>query len=128
VNPGVLVFTSAAVPLKRVNRLQRAGAEVIQIPQGKLQTRNILKILGKRGVTSLLVEGGGEVLGSFFFEKEVQEVMFFIAPMVLGGRDAIKAVAGNGFYRWQDSVALENLQVRRVGPDLMVTGKVRRRE
>jgi len=58
--------------------------------------RAALRALGKRNVTSLLVEGGGELLGSFFDARLVGKIALFYAPMVIGGRNAITSVAGEG--------------------------------
>ena len=58
--------------------------------------RWLLKKLGAENVTSLLVEGGGEVNASFLLGGFAQRVAFFYAPKILGGRDSRKAVAGEG--------------------------------
>ncbi len=141
----VWIFVGWKAPRRRVERLQKNGANVVRtrnaecgtrsIQNGKLKTQNlapqrrvdlkaVLRVLGKAGVTSVLVEGGGEVLGSFFREKRIHEIVFFIAPMILGGRDSIKAVAGEGFPKWQKSLPLEDMRVHKIGSDLMVCAKV----
>ena len=62
----------------------------------KINLRWLLKKLGSENVTSLLVEGGGEVNASFLLQGLAQRVAFFYAPMILGGRDSRRAVAGEG--------------------------------
>ena len=62
----------------------------------QLDLRWLLKKLGSENVTSLLVEGGGEVNASFLLGGFAQRVAFFYAPKILGGRDSLKAVAGEG--------------------------------
>ncbi len=81
--------------------------------------------LGRRGITSLLVEGGGEVCASFLEKRLVQRVAFFYAPKVLGGKAARKGVAGEGAADWKSVQRLEELEWSRVGPDLFLTARVR---
>ena len=56
----------------------------------------MLRLLGKLNVTSVLIEGGGELLGAAFDAKLVDRAVFFYAPIVIGGRGAVSAVAGHG--------------------------------
>jgi diaminohydroxyphosphoribosylaminopyrimidine deaminase/5-amino-6-(5-phosphoribosylamino)uracil reductase len=90
----------------------------------KIDLRWLLKNLGKEGVTSLLVEGGGEVNASFLLEGRVQRVAFFYAPKILGGRDARKAVGGRGVHSVAEMIKLTDVEWRRLGRDLMLTGRV----
>ena len=76
--------------------------------------------LGSEKVTSLLVEGGGEVNASFLFGGLAQRVAFFYAPKVLGGRDSRKAVAGAGIKRPADTIQLWDVEWRRLGADLLL--------
>jgi diaminohydroxyphosphoribosylaminopyrimidine deaminase / 5-amino-6-(5-phosphoribosylamino)uracil reductase len=89
-----------------------------------IQLRWLLKRLGAQDVTSLLVEGGGEVNASFLLGGLAQRIAFFYAPKILGGRDARKAVAGEGIKRLQDIIRLRYVEWRRLGPDLLLTAKV----
>jgi len=84
----------------------------------------LLKKLGAENVTSLLVEGGGEVNASFLLGGLAQRVAFFYAPKILGGRDAHKAVAGDGAKSLADVLQLREVEWRRVGGDLLLTARV----
>jgi diaminohydroxyphosphoribosylaminopyrimidine deaminase/5-amino-6-(5-phosphoribosylamino)uracil reductase len=86
----------------------------------------LLKKLGSENVTSLLVEGGGEVNASFLLGGLAQRVAFFYAPKILGGRGARKAVAGEGAKSLRDLVQLQNLEWRTLGEDLFLTALVTR--
>jgi diaminohydroxyphosphoribosylaminopyrimidine deaminase/5-amino-6-(5-phosphoribosylamino)uracil reductase len=87
----------------------------------------LLKTLRAENVTSLLVEGGGEVNASFLLGGFAQRVAFFYAPKILGGRDSRKAVAGDGAANLSDVIPLEDLRWQRLGDDLLLTAKVGRR-
>jgi len=84
----------------------------------------LLKQLGSENVTSLLVEGGGEVNASFLLGGLAQRVAFFYAPKILGGRDARKVVAGGGAKSLTDSLRLRDVEWKQLGPDLMLSARV----
>lgn len=89
-----------------------------------LDLRWLLRRFGKEDVTSVLVEGGGEVNASFLLEGLAHRIAFFYAPKILGGREARRAVAGDGARCWGEILSLKNLEWRRVGPDLLLTAEV----
>jgi len=84
----------------------------------------LLRKLGSENVTSLLVEGGGEVNASFLLGGFARCVAFFYAPKILGGRNSRKAVAGDGVKRLSDVIQLREMKWRRLGPDLLLTARV----
>jgi diaminohydroxyphosphoribosylaminopyrimidine deaminase/5-amino-6-(5-phosphoribosylamino)uracil reductase len=89
-----------------------------------LDLRWLLERLGAEEVTSLLVEGGGEVNGSFLLGGLAQEVAFFYAPKILGGADSLRAVAGAGAGSLQETLALREVRWRRVGEDWLLRAKL----
>ena len=89
-----------------------------------INLRWLLRQLGAEGVTSLLVEGGGEVNASFLSQRLAQRVAFFYAPKVLGGRSARKSVAGAGAADWPQILRLSGLTWRKLGDDLLLTARV----
>ena len=84
----------------------------------------LLKKLGAENITSLLVEGGGEVNASFLLGGFAQSVAFFYAPKILGGSASRKGVAGEGATNPGGSLRLANLRWRRLGDDLMLSARV----
>jgi diaminohydroxyphosphoribosylaminopyrimidine deaminase/5-amino-6-(5-phosphoribosylamino)uracil reductase len=83
-----------------------------------------LRKLGAQNVTSLLVEGGGEVNASFLLGSLAQRVAFFYAPKILGGRDSRMAVAGEGARGLAEVVRLRDVEWKRLDPDLLLTARV----
>ena len=75
-------------------------------------------------MTSLLVEGGGEVNASFLLGGLAQRVAFFYAPKILGGRDSRKAVAGEGVLSLSEAIQLCDVEWRKLGEDLLMTARV----
>jgi len=103
------------------------GAELLELPstKGRIDLEKLLKVLAEREITSVLVEGGGILLGSLFDRRLVDKVITFIAPIIIGGEEAKTAVAGKGIDKVVDSFRLERVTVERFGPDIMVSGYVR---
>jgi len=104
----------------------QVGAELLELPsaEGLVDLKQLLRVLGERQVTSVLVEGGGILFGSLFDGGLVDRVIAFIAPIIIGGREAVTAVAGWGIDRVADSLKLERVSVERFDEDLMVSGYV----
>ena len=84
----------------------------------------LMRKLGSEDVTSLLVEGGGEVNASFLFGGLAHRVAFLYAPRILGGRDSRKAVAGDGPKRLEEVIQLRDVVWRRLGPDWLLTARI----
>jgi len=126
--PGaILLAQSKAVVPDGKGSLARAGADLLALParDGLVDLEELLKTLGKREITSVLVEGGATLLGSLFDNRLVDKVVAFIAPVIIGGEGAKTAVAGRGIDRVADSLKLERVSVARIGEDVMISGYVR---
>jgi diaminohydroxyphosphoribosylaminopyrimidine deaminase/5-amino-6-(5-phosphoribosylamino)uracil reductase len=127
------VVVSKRAPKNRVAALARC-VNVLTAPLAKSSspvTRHpsldllwLLKKLGAENVTSLLVEGGGEVNASFLLGGFAQRVAFFYAPKILGGRDSRKGVAGEGAKSLADALQLQDVEWKRLGPDLLLTARI----
>ncbi len=122
-----LIATTDAAPTDWRQSLRSRDVDVAVLPAdpnsgGRVSLPALLDLLGQqRGVVSLLVEGGGEVLGSFFDQRLIHKVTAIIAPMIIGG-DAQTAVRGRGANRMRDVLRLNHMSVEQLGPDLLVTG------
>jgi len=105
----------------------QAGAEILELPtaKGLVDLEKLLTALGEREIASVLVEGGGILLGSLFDRGLVDKVIAFIAPIIIGGAEAKTAVAGKGVDKVADSFRLERIKVEKLGDDLMVSGYVK---
>jgi diaminohydroxyphosphoribosylaminopyrimidine deaminase/5-amino-6-(5-phosphoribosylamino)uracil reductase len=121
------IVVGPQAPERRVNALSRS-VNVLQAPSGAhgngIDLGWLLKTLGSQEVTSLLVEGGGEVNASFLLGGWAHRVAFFYAPKILGGRNARKSVAGDGARSLEEALALGDVQWTQVGADLMMRARV----
>jgi diaminohydroxyphosphoribosylaminopyrimidine deaminase / 5-amino-6-(5-phosphoribosylamino)uracil reductase len=102
----VWVLTRTADPRRRV-RLERLGVVVIPLPgRGRVSVAAALRELFARGVRSLMVEGGSELLGSFLSARAFDQLVLFRAPLLLGGRGARPAFGGLDRLRLADAIRL----------------------
>lgn len=125
--PGrTLIATTEAAPAGRVAALSAAGAEVVTVPDrcGRVDLHALLCCLATRGVNSVLVEGGGTLLGALFDAGLIDRTVAFIAPVMIGGRDAPGPLGGEGVVTMDTARRLREVEVRQVGCDLMVQGRV----
>ena len=105
----------------------RRGIDVLVLPGRRRSSghrvplKQLFRELVRRyGVTSVLIEGGGEVLASALAERLVDRVVWVVSPLILGGRQSPGAVGGEGIARLSNAVRLDRMAVRRIGPDLML--------
>ena len=117
-----LVLTKSAPPKRLAALRRRVRVLVAPARQGRINLPWLARRLGRENVTSLLVEGGGETNASWL--PLAGRVAFFYAPLVLGGCNAPKAVAGGGVGRSAGKIPLRDIQWRRLGPDLLLTARV----
>ena len=82
----------------------------------------LLELLGDREITTVLVEGGGSLLGSFFDCRLAEKVVAFIAPVIIGGEGSIGAVGGKGPNAVAEAFKLTDVVVETLNPDILVTG------
>lgn len=121
-----VIFCTPGASVRQRRELESAGAAVVEVAAAaeRCDLWQVLRWLSGHGVSSVLVEGGGEVHWSFLQEGLAQEVRAFVAPLLLGGRDAVPAVGGIGFGSPHDGVRLVFSSIRRVGDDLEVVAEV----
>jgi diaminohydroxyphosphoribosylaminopyrimidine deaminase / 5-amino-6-(5-phosphoribosylamino)uracil reductase len=119
----IVVVTKAAPP-RRATALGRR-VRLLRAPMRAhgIDLRWLLEKLGQEEITSLLVEGGGETNAAFLAKGLVHRVAFFYAPLVLGGRGAPKAVAGQGVARVSQAPELHHARWRRIGSDILLTAR-----
>jgi diaminohydroxyphosphoribosylaminopyrimidine deaminase/5-amino-6-(5-phosphoribosylamino)uracil reductase len=126
------IVVSRNAPQQRVKALKKLVSVLVAPQSPKRNARSdasrhidlrwLLKKLGAENVTSVLVEGGGEVHESFLVGGLAQRVAFFYAPKVIGGRDSRKAVAGEGIRSFREIIELKDIEWRKIGQDLFMTG------
>ena len=127
--PGkTLVVVGHKLEPKERAAFEKAGAEVLEPPKeyDRVDLEILLRDLAKREINSVMVEGGGILLGSLFDLGLVDKVIAFIAPIIIGGANARSAVVGEGVDTVTEAFHLDSVRVGRLGDDLIVSGYVAR--
>ncbi len=121
-----LVATTPGAPGDRVATLKAAGVEVLVVdaPGPRVDLRALAGALAKRDVTSLLIEGGGTLHAAALEAGIVDRVALFMAPLLLGGRDAVPVLGGVGAATLGEAWRLTDVTVEQVGDDWLFTGTV----
>lgn len=122
------VVTTGAMPVAHELQLTERGIEVLRLPgmpeSNHINLQTLLATLGKRDVQSVLIEGGQTMLGSFLDAGLIDEVWAFVAPMLIGGQDALPAIGGIGTDRLDDALRLQHIATEVLGDDLLIRGQV----
>ena len=121
-----LVATTDKAPQRRIDELRARGVTVLVLPteEGKVSLKTCLNHLAKRGVTSLVLEGGGELNATALRTGLVNRVRLYVAPTLLGGRDAKAVIGGVSPKRLADAIGVHDFQSRRIGRDLLLEGQI----
>jgi len=124
-----IIATTSQAPDERRAQLEARGARVLVVEGAgpRVPLSALMDQLGSLQITSLLLEGGGELHEAALRADIVDKVMFFLAPKLLGGRDAPPAIGGQGVAQLAQAVTLERVRVQMLDDDLLVEGYVRRR-
>ena len=121
------VVVSRAAPRTATDALEAAGADVV-VAAGANEpdrVRSALDQLGAAGITSVLLEGGPHLAGAFFDAGEVDELRLFLAPLVIGGAGARDPLEGQGVDTIDDAQRALEMDVQRVGDDVLITARLR---
>lgn len=119
------LITTTKANTDKIAVLEAAGVQVIQLETDRLDIHDVLSSLGNRGITSVFVEGGAEVNGSFLKAGAFQQVISYIAPKLIGGKLAPSVFGGEGILHMDDVVNLQIKDVTRIGEDIRIIAKPR---
>lgn len=122
-----IVATTDKADKDKILKLQAQDVDVIVVDKDendKVDIEKLLDILGQQNICSILVEGGATLSGSFVAKKLVDKVYFFIAPKIIGGKEAKTPVAGTGILNLQEALALKDIQIEKLEEDILIIGRV----
>ena len=122
-----IVATTDKADKDKILKLQAQDVDVIVVDKDendKVDIEKLLDILGQKNICSILVEGGATLSGSFVAKKLVDKVYFFIAPKIVGGKEAKTPVAGTGILNLQEALTLKDIQIEKLEEDILIIGRV----
>lgn len=106
--------------------LEMTGLEIIECQSNNnhVDISDLMIKLGAQGIDSLLLEGGGTLNAAFLEAGCVDEVYAFIAPKIIGGKDAKTPVCGKGIEKMSDAIKLQNIDIQNINGDILIKGKI----
>jgi diaminohydroxyphosphoribosylaminopyrimidine deaminase/5-amino-6-(5-phosphoribosylamino)uracil reductase len=135
-----IIATTERAPQKKIERLRRQGHTVLIMggngPVKKLRSsrsnpgtqrvnlKRLMKELGKMEITAVMIEGGSSVAAAALSEKIVDKAVFFIAPTIIGGIDAVPSVGGESPVLLKNALHLKDAQITTFGNDVCMEGYV----
>lgn len=118
----VLICSGGSSEKGRVEDLRSRGVEILTSCFNGRDLLVVMEGLGQRSLQSVLVEGGATVAGNLIDAGLVNKVTFFIAPLIIGGRDAPNAIGGEGAEILIDALRLIDVKTVQRGRDIEITG------
>jgi len=117
------VFTSQAFDSDKKEQLELKGVKVfVTSAEDKVSPEEVIATLGEHSISSLFIEGGGEIHAAFLQKGLVDKIVLYLAPKLIGGRKAPSFLGGEGILNMSDAIELENMTVEQVGPDVKIVG------
>jgi len=123
-SPSKAIIATCSMSDESEQQVLVTGAQVWRLPaeNARVSISAMLARMAEEQLDSLLIEGGGEIAGSFVEAHTVDKVSFFYAPILIGGRDAVPGIGGIGIEKIAEAMRLERIQTRMLGEDLYLTG------
>lgn len=123
-NAGTLIVATKDAPLKKIEAFKTVGAEVLIVKEkdGRVCLETLMQELGHREITSVLIEGGGEINAAALQAGIVNKLMFFLAPKLIGGRDAPGPIGGRGIARLAETFELHRVKATQIDSDFLIEG------
>jgi diaminohydroxyphosphoribosylaminopyrimidine deaminase / 5-amino-6-(5-phosphoribosylamino)uracil reductase len=117
------IFTTQSHNQDKKHTLEEAGVKVFVTGGTKqVDLKEMLDILGENFISSLLIEGGGEISASFMESKLIDKLILYIAPKVIGGKLAPSFLQGAGVLKMSEAIEFADISFTQVGKDYKFTG------
>jgi diaminohydroxyphosphoribosylaminopyrimidine deaminase/5-amino-6-(5-phosphoribosylamino)uracil reductase len=125
-----IIAVTAQAPADKVKLLSiEEKAIILTVNEGpEVHLPTLLEMLGKRQITSILVEGGSRINSSFLTQKLVDKFYFYLAPKIIGGARAPGSFGGKGVTTLKEAVELTDLSLDKLEPDILVIGYPKKEE
>ncbi len=119
------IATTSKAPSRKVTAVKGLGAEVLVVKKdkkGRVSLRELLRGLGKRGITSVMVEGGSEIVTSLLRANLVDKIIILTAPKIMG--KGLEAIGDLGVCKIKDTIKFSSFKTMRKGDDLVFEGTI----
>ena len=123
----LLIATTEQASEARAETLQSDSVEILRLPateSGRVNLAALMQILAKRQIISVLSEGGGELNAALMQSNLAHRVLFFIAPRLVGGRQAPTPIEGEGYAQMREARSLHDTEIHRMDSDFVIAGSL----
>jgi diaminohydroxyphosphoribosylaminopyrimidine deaminase/5-amino-6-(5-phosphoribosylamino)uracil reductase len=122
----IITVVADSVPESRLKKYTKNGIEVIRLAHSEagLDLKVLLSELARRNIGTLLVEGGGRLAASLLQANLVDYLYLFVAPIVIGGKEALSSCEGRGVRFIHEAIKVKNMTCQPIGPDFLFAGRV----
>jgi len=128
-NSNVIIVTLPNAPGQETENKKALSqkAKILEVKEkdGQINLKDMMKKLAMMEITNILVEGGGTLNGALFDEGLVDKVLFFVSPKIIGGKEAISAVMGQGISRIDNAIKVSDVKLKRFGEDFLIEGYIK---
>src|SRR5699024_12222345 len=118
-----LILTGRDADQDKIRKLNREHVSVVRFEENYLSITDVLAYLGEREIMSMLVEGGAAVQSSFIKEAAFQELLVYMSPKIIGGKDAYPIIDGSGIEKIQSANEMVYTNIESFGPEIKITAK-----
>lgn len=116
-----IIFIGKEVAKEKIKTFEAIDhVEIISLPTEKIDVKQVVHLLGEKGIASLFVEGGAKINDAFLQAKLIDQYILYIAPKLIGGKDAPTAITGTGFEKMKDTLSLTITSVENIGDDVKI--------
>ncbi len=122
----VIIYTSENADSSKIMQLNDKNVKVIKVPcvNGMLDIKEVLYSLYELGYMNVFVEAGSRVNGSFFDNRLVDRLEAFIAPKVIGGKDAVSSIGGLGINNMNEALIFKDYEINICGQDILISARI----
>lgn len=120
---GTWIFTSANYDNDKKEKLVNQGVQIFHTTgSNQVNVHEVVQLLGEKSISSLLIEGGGTINAAFLENKLIDKAVIYIAPKLIGGKNAPTFMEGTGFDLMSDAVELVDTDIQKIGKDFKFVG------
>ena len=118
-----IIVTSELVSKSNLTRLQKLPIDVIVCGKSQVNITTLLSILSKRGIKTILLEGGGTLNRSFLKKNLIDEMVIALTPYVLGSENTVSLFEGLSFPSLKMKFPLKLKNVQKSGNEIILNYK-----
>lgn len=124
-----IIATTRHAPAEKIQQLEEKGIRVLVLPERdhRVDLVELMKVLAQEEVTGIMIEGGAEINATALQAGIVDKIIFFIAPILIGGKSAPNVVGGVGFPDLKKALRLEKIQIKKLGRDYILQGYIKQK-